>query len=112
MRSGALPPRVMHSAGTVQRRPRKWRQVDHRSKTLFRALGPLAMCLLIIGAFAQSGLQMTSADAQSGAAPLAAPVAQCNDDGASNVGGQGISCTVTIANFVTSTGAIDPARPT
>ena len=66
----------------------------------------------MIGAFAQVGLQMTGADAQSGGAPLAAPVTQCNDDGASNVGGQGISCTVTIANFVTSTGTIDPARPT
>ena len=70
---------------------------------------------MLIGAFAQSGLQMTGASAESGAsisaAPLAAPVAQCNDDTASNVGGQGVRCTVTVANFITSTGAIDPLRP-
>lgn len=75
----------------------------------------LAMCLLMIGSFAQSGLQMTEASAQSGApisaAPLSAPVNQCNDDAASNVGGQGIRCTVTVANFLTSTGAIDPSQP-
>lgn len=77
--------------------------------------GLLAMCLLLIGSFAQSGLQMTEASAQSGvpisAAPLSAPVNQCNDDAASNVGGQGIRCTVTVANFLTSTGAIDPSKP-
>ena len=76
--------------------------------------GLLAMCLLLIGSFAQSGLQMTEASAQSGvpisAAPLSAPVNQCNDDAASNVGGQGIRCTVTVANFLTSTGAIDPSK--
>lgn len=38
------------------------------------------------------------------ASAAAEPVAQCNDDTASNVGGQGIACTVTIINHVDSTG--------
>ena len=38
------------------------------------------------------------------AGAAAAPAAQCNGDTASNVGGQGISCTVTIDNFATGTG--------
>lgn len=76
-------------------------------------MGLLAMCILLIGAFAQTGLQAAAeSGASTNAAPLSAPVSQCNNDAASNVGGQGISCTVTIANFVTSTGAIDPTRPT
>jgi len=86
-----------------------------KPQTVLRTASILAMCLLMIGAFAQTGLQMTEASAQSGvsisAAPLSAPVNQCNDDAASNVGGQGIRCTVTVANFLTSTGAIDPSRP-
>ena len=57
----------------------------------------LAMGLLMIGALAQSGGQIS-------AAPLAAPVNQCN--GLANVGGQGLSCTVTVDNFVTSSGAV------
>jgi hypothetical protein len=39
------------------------------------------------------------------ASAAAAPVAQCNNDTASNVGGQGIACTVTIVNYVDSGGA-------
>lgn len=82
---------------------------------VFRMAGLLAMGVLMIGAFAQTGLLMTDASAQSGvpisAAPQSAPVNQCNDDAASNVGGQGIRCTVTVANFLTSTGAIDPSKP-
>ncbi|HEX4744554.1 MAG TPA: hypothetical protein VFW12_07785 [Candidatus Limnocylindria bacterium] len=89
--------------------------MNTRSRIVPGPLATLAICLVLIGAFAQSGLQMTAASAESGAsisaAPLAAPVAQCNDDTASNVGGQGVRCTVTVANFVTSTGAIDPLRP-
>ena len=54
------------------------------------------MCLLVIGALAQSGGQVS-------AAQLSAPVNQCN--GLANVGGQGLACTVTIDNFVTSSGA-------
>lgn len=81
----------------------------------FRMTGILSMCVLMIGAFAQTGLQMSEASAQSGvaisAAPLSAPVNQCNDDAASNAGGQGIRCTVTVANFLTGTGAIDPSKP-
>ena len=45
------------------------------------------------------------------ASAAAAPVAQCNNDTASNVGGQGISCTVTIENHVTGGGTIDAAAP-
>jgi hypothetical protein len=62
------------------------------------------MCLLMIGSLAQSGVQVS-------AAPLLAPVSQCNNDAASNVGGQGISCTVTVVNYVTSSGTIDPSTP-
>lgn len=39
------------------------------------------------------------------AGAAAAPVTQCNNDTASNVGGQGIRCTVTILNHVDSNGA-------
>jgi len=36
-----------------------------------------------------------------------APVAQCNDDAASNIGGQGIACTVTVTNnFLISEGGV------
>ena len=55
------------------------------------------MFVLMIGALAQSGGQIS-------AAPLAAPVNQCN--GLANVGGQGLSCTVTVDNFVTGSGAV------
>ena len=63
-----------------------------------KSLALLATCLLMIGALAQSG-------GQSSAAPLSAPVNQCNNDTASNVGGQGLACTVTVDNYVTSTGS-------
>lgn len=83
------------------------------SARALRLIGLLAICTLLIGAFAQSGLQAAAeSGASTNAAPQSAPVSQCNDDAASNVGGQGISCTVTIANFVRSTGTIDPTRPT
>ena len=75
-----------------------------RSKTFLRIASALAMCLLLIGALAQSGGQIS-------AAPLSAPVNQCNNDTASNVGGQGLSCVVTIVNYVTGSGAIDLATP-
>jgi len=45
------------------------------------------------------------------ASAVAAPIDQCNDDTASNVGGQGISCTVTIVNYVTGTGTLDATPP-
>lgn len=60
----------------------------------------LAMCLLMIGALAQSGGQISAAPLD---APVSAPVNQCN--GLANLGGQGLSCTVTVDNFVTSSGA-------
>lgn len=39
------------------------------------------------------------------------PVNQCNNDAASNAGGQGIACSVTVVNYVTGTGAIDSTTP-
>lgn len=56
------------------------------------------MCLLVIGSIALGGAQVS-------AAPFSAPISQCNNDVASNVGGQGLSCTVTVVNNLTSTGA-------
>lgn len=41
----------------------------------------------------------------------AAPVTQCNDDTDSNVGGQGIACSVTVVNYLTSTGTLDGTLP-
>ncbi len=64
----------------------------------FKVSAFLAMALLMLGSIAQSGAQVS-------AAPLSAPVNQCNNDAASNAGGQGLACTVTVTNFVTSTGA-------
>ena len=69
-----------------------------RSKTAIRIIGILAMAVLVIGSLGQTGMQVS-------AAPLSAPVNQCNNDTASNVGGQGLSCTVTVVNNLTSSGA-------
>ena len=55
------------------------------------------MFVLMIGALAQSGGQIS-------AAPLAAPVNQCN--ALANVGGQGLACTVTVDNYITGSGAV------
>lgn len=43
----------------------------------------------------------------------AAPVAQCNNDTASNVGGQGIACTVIVDNYVAAAGGtgVTPTAP-
>ncbi|MEO6398004.1 MAG: hypothetical protein ABIP13_06015 [Tepidiformaceae bacterium] len=60
------------------------------------------MSLLAIGLLGQGTIS---------AAAAAAPVSQCNNDTASNVGGQGIACTVTIVNYLTSTGTLDPSSP-
>ena len=57
----------------------------------------LAVSTLPLAALAQSG-------GQSNAAPLSAPVNQCNNDTASNVGGQGLACTVTVDNYVDGNG--------
>src|SRR2546423_3739701 len=67
------------------------------SKIVLRITSVLAMGLLVMAVLASGG-------AQANAAPLSAPVNQCNNDAASNVGGQGVSCTVTIVNFVTAGG--------
>ena len=70
-----------------------------KQRTVLRTVGVLALSLLILGLGgpAQLGGQVS-------AAPQSAPIAQCNNDTASNVGGQGLSCTITIVNFVTSSG--------
>ena len=69
----------------------------NKRKTLLNLVSVFAMGLLVLGAVAQSGGEVS-------AAPQSAPIAQCNNDAASNVGGQGLSCTITIVNFVTSSG--------
>lgn len=66
-------------------------------RAILKSLGVFAFAVLILGGIAQSGGEVS-------AAPQSAPIAQCNDDTASNVGGQGLSCTITIVNFVTSSG--------
>lgn len=68
-----------------------------KSRRVLRVAAILAMALLMISSVAQSGGQMS-------AAPLSAPVNQCNNDTASNVGGQGLSCTVTVVNNVDGSG--------
>ena len=75
-----------------------------RSQSVLRTAVIFAMGLLMLGSLAQSGVQVS-------AAPLAAPVNQCNNDAASNVGGQGMACTVTVVNYVTGSGALDPSSP-
>lgn len=74
----------------------------HRRWSVTGLLFVLAAATLAIG------LLSLSPRAASAAAP---PITQCNNDTASNVGGQGIACTVTIVNYVTSTGAIDATSP-
>ncbi|HEY8807439.1 MAG TPA: hypothetical protein VIN70_07640 [Candidatus Limnocylindria bacterium] len=75
-----------------------------RSQSVLRTAVIFAMGLLMLGSLAQSGVQVS-------AAPLAAPINQCNNDAASNVGGQGMACTVTVVNYVLGSGAIDPSSP-
>ena len=60
-----------------------------------RTIGALGTLLAVaILAISLVGVQPAPASA---AAP---PINQCNDDTASNVGGQGIACTVTIQNYI------------
>ena len=68
------------------------------SKTVLRITSVLAMCVLVMAVLAYGG-------ATANAAPLSAPINQCNNITASNVGGQGVSCTVTVVNFVTAGGS-------
>jgi len=70
------------------------KQPRHRltGRRFIGALG--ALIAVAIMAISLVGVQPAPASA---AAP---PVNQCNDDTASNVGGQGIACTVTIQNFI------------
>ncbi len=63
-------------------------------------LSVLAAAVLAIGLLTQTSVS-----------EAAAPVSQCNNNTASNVGGQGIACTVTIVNYATSTGAYDGRLP-
>ena len=72
---------------------------------LVRSVGLFAVAVLALAGVAQSGTEVS-------AAPQSAPVAQCNNDTASNVGGQGLSCTITIVNFVTSSGTATTAPST
>jgi hypothetical protein len=67
------------------------------SKKVPRITSVFAMCFLVMAVLAYGG-------AQAHAASQSAPVNQCNNDAATNVGGQGISCTVTVVNFVTANG--------
>lgn len=64
-----------------------------------------AMLILLVAVLAVGLLSQTSVS------EAAAPVSQCNDDAASNVGGQGIACTVTVVNYVTSAGAYSNSLP-
>src|ERR1700682_1897968 len=68
-----------------------------KSRTVLRMAVIFVMALLMIGSIAGSGVQVS-------AAPLSAPISQCNNDAASNVGGQGLSCTVTVVSYVTGSG--------
>lgn len=67
-------------------------------RPILKSLAVFAFAVLVLGGIAQSGTEVS-------AAPQAAPALQCNNDAASNVGGQGLSCTITIVNFVTSSGS-------
>ena len=75
-----------------------WRFVAHRPLRPFLLV--LAAAVLAVGLLTQTSVS-----------EAAAPVNQCNNDAASNVGGQGIACTVTIVNYVTSTGAFTNTLP-
>jgi len=58
--------------------------------------------MFAVAALALAGIAQGGTEAS--AAPQSVPISQCNNDTASNVGGQGLSCTITIVNFVTSSG--------
>ncbi|RJQ13203.1 MAG: hypothetical protein C4558_00220, partial [Dehalococcoidia bacterium] len=71
-----------------------------RGKLATGAMLVLAVAMLAVGLVGRTSVS-----------EAAAPVSQCNDDAASNVGGQGIACTVTIVNYLTSTGAYSNSLP-
>jgi hypothetical protein len=79
---------------------------DRSSRRWIVAGAGLALAVAII-AVSLLGVSPLPASAQ------AAPIAQCNDDVASNVGGQGIACTVTIENhvFISGNGEIEATAP-
>jgi len=81
----------LHSIPTVTGRARhRW--------LVASAGSALAVVMLAVGLLGQAP---SPAEAQ------VAPVAQCNDDAASNIGGQGIACTVTVTNnFLISEGGV------
>lgn len=62
----------------------------------------LALAMLAIG-FVTQGTNPT--------AVAAAPIAHCNSSTASNVGGQGVACTVTVDNYVTGAGSLEATAP-
>jgi hypothetical protein len=68
------------------------------SKAVPKITSIFAMLFLVMAVLAYGG-------ARANAAPLSAPIDQCNNITASNVGGQGVSCTVTVVNFVTAGGS-------
>jgi hypothetical protein len=68
------------------------------SKAVLQVTSIFAMFFLVMAVLAYGG-------APANAAPLSAPINQCNNITASNVGGQGVSCTVTVVNFVTAGGS-------
>ncbi len=69
---------------------------------------PAGLVFVLAAALLAAGLVSQPSQVANAAA---APVTQCNNETASNVGGQGIACTVTIHNYVTGTGDIVATAP-
>lgn len=66
----------------------------------------------VVVALAIAVLAVSLLGPASSAEAVAAPINQCNDDTASNVGGQGIACTVVVVNYVSGvTGNLEPSAP-
>jgi hypothetical protein len=98
MRRAGWSVSISHGRGACRALEKDGGKILRDSKTQLRITSLFAMCFLVMAVLAYGG-------ASANAAALSAPVNQCNNITASNVGGQGVSCTVTVVNFVTAGGS-------
>jgi len=98
MRRTGRPSSISRGRGACRALEKDGGKILGESKTVLKITSIFAMCMLVMAVLAYGG-------GPANAAPLTAPINQCNNITASNVGGQGVSCTVTVVNFVTAGGS-------
>lgn len=92
---------------SLRRTSQDTRSIHHRWLAAIPVAGLTMALTIVMLAISLLGPPARPVSAQ------AAPVAQCNDDVASNVGGQGIACTVNVTNHlvVSSAGTVSVGAP-